>query len=141
MQPRNVTGLPADHGDADVTVADTDRVIGAYRFFFFHRARPGSFHAEHRFVKPRLADEIFTDDGKVLNPGEHRPPFGRLCSKRFNCSSRSTPSFILPAFAGEEKRWGLERFELFERQKLFPRDLFEETFLFQLVQNALVEVL
>src|SRR5687768_5524181 len=78
MQPRNVTGLPADHGDADVTVADTDRVIGAYRFFFFHRARPGSFHAEHRFVKPRLADEIFTDDGKVLNPGEHRPPFDRV---------------------------------------------------------------
>src|SRR5215468_9368949 len=68
MQPRHITRFPADHGHADVSVADTYRVIRSNRFLFFSRPRLGPFHSEHSFVKLCLADEVFTDNGSMLNP-------------------------------------------------------------------------
>src|SRR5919108_840438 len=67
VQPRNIAWFPANHGYADVAVADADRVIRPDRLLFLRRAWLGSPHAEHSFVKLGLSDEVFTDDRSVLN--------------------------------------------------------------------------
>src|SRR4030095_12676649 len=72
MQPRDITGFSTDHRYTDITVADTDCVIRPNRFVLFGRAGLGAFHAEHGLVKPGLPHEVFTDNGSMLNPGEHK---------------------------------------------------------------------
>jgi hypothetical protein len=69
MQPGHVARFSANHGHADVTVADADRVIGSNRFFFFCRAWLRSLHPKHRFVKLGLPHEVFTYDSRVLDSG------------------------------------------------------------------------
>src|SRR5262249_9372675 len=67
MQPRHVTRFPPDNRNTDIAVADTHRVIRSNRFLFFSRSRLGPFHAEDGLVKLGLADEVFTDNGSVLD--------------------------------------------------------------------------
>ena len=67
MQARNISRFSSNHGDADVAIADADRIVCPDRFFFFGGTRPGPLHAEHGLVEFGLAHEILTDDGRVLN--------------------------------------------------------------------------
>src|SRR5262249_16975386 len=67
MQPRHITRFPADNRNTDITVADTHCVIRFNGFLFFTRSRLGPFHADDGLVKLGLADEVFTDNGSVLD--------------------------------------------------------------------------
>ena len=110
MQPGHVTGLAADHGDADIAVADADGVVGADRLLFFFRPRLRPLHAESGFEELGLADEVFADDGEVLDSSKHKPhkpPCGRFQVQNVQVvqplRSVQAPSFILPATRGRKE--------------------------------------
>ena len=84
VESRHIARLSADDGNADVTVANADRVIVSNRFFFLCGARLGPLHAEDRLVKLRLAHEVFADDSGVLDSGEHSCRLLRRLRSKFN---------------------------------------------------------